>query len=162
MKKIRITIISSSEEEYPGCRDILSACAEFEVIACYSSMTEVDIWQALSRSDVVLLDEAAIRSDYGQAVRRVHEVLPFARILLILDKMSKNKTMEALSLGVTGVIERDSMVSSIRKAIPVLYSGESWVSRRIVKSLHSQLKHAGDDSFFPQAIQSVPDRKKLN
>ena len=31
----------------------------------------------------------------------------------------------------------------------VLYSGETWVSRGLVKSLHTQMTFAGDDTLFP-------------
>ncbi len=156
MKKIRITIIFSGKEEYPGCGDIIATCPEFEIVARYSTLSSADIWQDLGRSDVILLDELAVSESGGEAIREIHECFPFARILLIMENVSRNKTMEALSMGITGVMARTSMLSSIRKAIPVLYSGETWVSRGLVKSLHHQLQQAGDDSLFPHPEGQVP------
>jgi DNA-binding NarL/FixJ family response regulator len=157
MKKIRLTIVSAGEEELPGCEGTLAACAEFEIIARYASLTAAGLWHELSSSDVVLLDEAVVRQDGSHAVRRIYDSFPFIRILLIMEKSSRNKTMEAISMGITGVMERLTMVSSVRKAISVLYSGETWVSRRLVKTLHGQLNQAGEESGQP-----VVDGKKLH
>ena len=159
MKKIRITIIFSGKEEYPGCGDIIATCPEFEIVARHPTLLSADIWQVLTRSDVILLDELAVSESGGGAIREVHECFPFARILLIMENVSRNKTMEALSMGITGVMARTSMLASIRKAIPVLYSGETWVSRGLVKSLHNQLKQAGDDSLFPHPEGQIPTLK---
>ena len=159
MKKIRIIIIFSGAEEYPGCGDIIATCPEFEIVARHSTLLSADVWQDLGRSDVVLLDELVVSESGGEAIREVHECFPFARTLLIMEKVSRNKTMEALSMGVTGVMARTSILSSIRKAIPVLYSGETWVSRGLVKSLHHQLQQAGDDSLFPHPEGQAPTVK---
>ena len=153
MKKIRITLVIAGKEEYPGCGDIIATCHEFAIIARHTSLTTPGIWQDLTASDVILLDEQAVSQDGRDAVRRIHESLPFTRILLIMEKASRNKTMEALSMGITGVMERAGVVASVRKAIPVLYSGETWVSRALVKSLHSQLQYAEEDTLFPHAMQ---------
>lgn len=150
MKKIRIILVIAGKEEYPRCGDILAACSEFEIIAHYTGLSADGIWTDLSRSDVILLDEVAVSRDGRDAVRRVHESFPFARILLVMEKISRNKTLEALSMGVTGVMERASMLATIRKAIPVLCSGETWVSRGMVRSLRRQLVNSGDDSLFPR------------
>ncbi|MBT8121003.1 MAG: hypothetical protein KJO10_00600 [Gammaproteobacteria bacterium] len=156
MKKIRITIIFNGKEEYPGCGDIIATCAEFEIVARHSTLSSDDIWRDLGRSDVILLDELAVSENGGEAIREIHESFPFARILLIMENVSRNKTMEALSMGVTGVMARTSVLASIRKAIPVLCSGETWVSRGLVKSLHHQLQQAGDDSLFPHPEGQAP------
>jgi DNA-binding NarL/FixJ family response regulator len=149
MKKIRITLIIAGKEDYPGCGDIIETCNEFEIVARHSALSSIDLWRDLSRSDVILLDEQAISQEDAGTVREVHESFPFARLLLIMEKSSKNKTMEALSMGITGVMARANILASIRKAIPVLYSGETWVSRGLVKSLHTQMTFAGDDTLFP-------------
>jgi len=153
MKKIRITIVIAGKEDYPGCGDIVEACSEFEIVARHDSLTAPDIWQDLSGSDVILLDELAIGQDGQDAVRSINRCLPFTKILLIMEKNSRNKTMEALSMGITGVMERASLRAFVRKAIPVLYSGETWVSRGLVKSLQTQLQYAGDETLFPRSLQ---------
>ncbi|MDX1698221.1 MAG: hypothetical protein R3308_08025 [Thiohalobacterales bacterium] len=150
-------LVIAGREEYPGCGDILAGCSEFEIVARHNGLSASGLWSDLSRSDVILLDEMTVSRDGRQAVRRVHESFPFARILLIMEKTSRNKTMEALSMGITGVMERTSMLASIRKAIPVLCAGETWVSRGMVGSLHTQLVYAADDTLFPQMPGHSPE-----
>ncbi len=156
MKKIRITLIIAGKEDYPGCGDIIETCNEFAIVARHAALASPDLWRDLSRSDVILLDEQAVSQEGAHTVREIHESFPFVRVLMIKKKSSKNKTMEALSMGITGVMDRANILASIRKAIPVLYSGETWVSRGLVKSLHTQMKFAGDDTLLPHPEDHTP------
>lgn len=162
MKKIRITLICSGEQEFPGCNELLAGCPEFRIVSHLDSLAAGGAWYAFTHSDLVMLDEAAVTSTGGTALRQVHEQFPFLKLLLVLDKSSRNKTMEALSMGVSGVIERADLVASIRKAIPLLVGGETWVSRNMVRSLHAQLKYAGDESLFAGKTRAGHYGHKLN
>lgn len=146
MKKINITILIGGEENYPGCADLLESFSEFRVIARPASLYEADAWTAISQSDVVLLDEVVLERDGMETVQRVCDSYPLVKLLLILEQGSEKRMLEALSLGIAGVMERTAMVSMLRKAIPVLYSGEAWVSRGLMHSLRNCLnKLDGND-----------------
>lgn len=162
MKKIRITLICSGKEEFPGCAELLDACPEFRIVSRLAGVKANGAWYALTHSDIVLIDESAVIQAGGAAMRRLHEQFPFIKSLLVLEKSSRNKTMEALSMGVAGVMERMELVNSIRKAIPLLMAGETWVSRGMVRSLHTQLRFTGDESFFSAPSARHETDRKLN
>ena len=162
MKKINITIISPGEEEYPGCKDLLKTYPEVNLVACYSNMDESGFKSALESSDVLLLDEAVIELEGPEKVRAIHAEHPGIRTLQIIVKSSENNTMNAISLGVRGVLERASLVPMLRKAITVLYSGETWISRDVVQSLHIQSRYQDDRSVWLAPTVSLPGSNKLN
>ena len=162
MKKINVTLVSRCEEEYPGCEDLLQSYAEINLVACYRSLGEAGLRTALDGSDVLLLDEAVIELEGPEKVHAIHADHPGLRTLQIIENNCENKTMRAISLGVRGMMERTSMVSMLRKAIMVLYSGETWMSRDMVQSLHNQTKFLDDRALWLAASATLPGWDKLN
>jgi DNA-binding NarL/FixJ family response regulator len=152
----------AGKEDYPGCVEILEAFPEFRVIARPGGLYEPDAWTAISQSDVVLLDEAVLERDGVETVRRVCDSYPLLKLLLILEQDNEARVLEALSLGIAGVMERNSLLSTLRTAIPVVYSGEAWVSRGLVHSLRKYLNKLEDDNFLAGAAVTHVGRGKLN
>jgi len=117
MKKINITVVSAGDECYPGCVDLLAAYPEIHIVARSSGFSEAGIRAALCRSDVLLLDEAVLEQDGYAAVRAIHENYPLLRSLLVLENESQQEMMTVLSLGILGVIRRESTTSQLCKAV---------------------------------------------
>ena len=162
MKKISVTIICPGEEEYPGCEDLMESYPEINLVARHSALDEAGVWAALAGTDVLLLDEAVIELEGPDKVRAIHVEHPALKTLQICEKTSENKLMGLISIGVRGVLERPSMVSMLRKAIMVLYSGEIWMSREIVQSLHNQSRRLGHASLWIAASVPPSGFDKLN
>ncbi len=162
MKKINLTIINSGVQSFPGCADILEGCAQFRIIARAGGMHEPGVWIAMSHSDVVLLDEAVIEQDGSDAVRSIADSYPQLKVLLILDDECPDRVMEAISLGVAGVMGRSAIRSMLHKAIPALYAGETWISRDLAHSLRKQLNQGKQDASSATQSTSIPGRWKFN
>jgi DNA-binding NarL/FixJ family response regulator len=162
MRKINITVFIAGKEDYPGCVDILGAFPEFRVIARPAGLYDPDAWLAISQSDIVLLDETVLERDGVEIVRRICDSYPLLKLLLILEQNDDERVLEALSLGIAGVMERSSLLSSLRRAIPVLYSGEAWVSRGLVHSLRKYLNTLEHEGFLAGAASTHTGRGKLN
>jgi DNA-binding NarL/FixJ family response regulator len=160
MKKIRVTIIAGAAEEYPGCADILANCPEIEVVAGPAGLDQAGAWSAISSTDVLILDEVMLERGWADCVRTIYRHHPVIKLLLILDNSSENRALDALAMGIGGVIERASLVSMLRKAIPALYAGETWVSRRLVQVLRMQLVHLDEETFpgFSALTRSIYER----
>jgi DNA-binding NarL/FixJ family response regulator len=139
MRKINVTIICARAEEYPGCGDLLEDCPEISIVARTGGLYEPGSWAALGRSDILLLDEAAIEQDGLDVVLNVHDRYPLLGSLLIMEIFNKNMAMSALSRGIRGVMERAATVSALRKAIAAIYSGEAWLARGFVEPLRNEL-----------------------
>lgn len=162
MKKINLTIINSGVQRFPGCADILEGCPQFRIIARAGGVHESGVWSAMGQSDVVLLDEAVIEQDGSDAVRSIVDSYPLLKVLLILDDERSDRVMEAIALGVSGVMGRGAIRSMLCRAIPALYAGESWISRDLVHSLREQLDQGKPDMSGATQSASKPGRWKFN
>ncbi len=120
------------------------------------------VWSAISSSDVLVLDEATLAQDGATAVRALHQYYPLARLLLVIENNNENKLLEAIAMGFSGIIERASLRSMVRRAIPALYTGEAWVSRRLVPKLRTELLRQDCDSLAGVLIQTPGIGSKLN
>ena len=153
MKKINITVVCVGDEAYPGCVDLLAACPAINIVARPAGLNETGTWAALGLSDVLLLDEAVLEQDGHHTVRAIHDSYPLLRSLLILDDETQQEMLTVLSLGILGVIRRESMTSLLCKAVSVICAGEAWLSRELVPPLRRQL---GQETGLARLFEEVP------
>jgi DNA-binding NarL/FixJ family response regulator len=138
MKKINVTYVCAADEEYPGCADLLYSYPEVEVIARSTSLVGTVIRPALSRSDVLVVDESVLTGDGLRAVHAVHTTFPGLNILMVYEKDKNINMMNYLSIGVRGLLERRSCLSLLRRAITALCAGEIWMPRTLLQSLRER------------------------
>lgn len=161
MKKITVTIITAAEA-YPGTADILGICPEIELTAQFDALHERGVAAAVAGTDVLVLDERVLTDEGAAALCALQHDHPRLRLLLILENDNENKTLEALALGFSGVIPRASLRFLLRKAIPALYTGETWVSRRVVRTLRYRLLQM-DSETTPGLLHRFPaTHERLN
>ena len=153
MKKINITVVCVGDEAYPGCVDLLAACPAINIVARPAGLNETGTWAALGQSDVLLLDEAVLEQDGHHTVRAIHDSYPLLRSLLILDNGTQQEMLTVLSLGILGVIGRESMTSLLCKAVSAICAGEAWLSRELVPPLRRQL---GQETGLARLFEEVP------
>lgn len=162
MKKINVTFICAETEEYPGCADLLYSYPEVNVVSLSTSLSGAAAGKVLTRTDVLVVDESVLLRDGLQTVRSVHTCYPGLSILLVYKKEIKNKTMEYLSIGIRGLLERKLRVSLLRRAIPALYAGEIWMPRGLVQSLRIQSIINGGSSSWEAFPSMMSGRGKIN
>lgn len=154
MKKINITVICVGDEVYPGCVDLLAVYPEINIVARPTGLNEAGTRGALARSDVLLLDEAVLDQDGHHAVQAIHADFPLLRSLLILEAESQQEMMTVLSLGIMGVIRRESITSQLCKAVSAICAGEAWLPRKMVRPLRRQL---GQETGGSSLLEDFPD-----
>jgi len=162
MKKINITVICAGDEGYPGCVDLLATYPEINIVARPTGLNEAGTRGALARSDVLLLDEAVLDEDGHHAVRAIHDSYPLLRSLLILEDESQQEMMAVLSLGILGVIRRDSITSQLCKAVSAICAGEAWLPRKMVRPLRRQLGQETGDTSSLEDLPASSGRMKLH
>lgn len=162
MKKIKVTIMCAGMEEFPRCSDLLESCPEISILAQPGSLYEAGAWRALGRSDILILDEAVVQQDGFEAIRDLHAGDLSIRSLLILDNYNKNNIMSALSLGIVGVIVRDSLLYELYKALTAIFTGEAWVPRGLVEPLRDELIYMDRKTGSTGQSMANPGRDKMN
>ena len=139
MKKIKVTIRCAGMEEFPRCSDLLESCPAISIIAQPGSLNEAGAWVAIGRSDILILDEAILEQNGLDSVRGLLASQPLARSLLIVEKYNKNNILSVLTLGIRGVVARDSLFSELTRALTAIYIGEAWVSRELAEPIRDEL-----------------------
>ena len=139
MIKIKVTILCVGAEEFPRCSDLLDMCPEIAILAQPASVSEAVALMAPEMSNILILDEAAILQDGVDAIRRLLTRDPSIRSLLIVENDHKYDVLPSLSLGILGVISRDSLPWALCKAVAAIYTGEAWVSRQLIEPLRDEL-----------------------
>lgn len=162
MKKINITVICIGDESYPGCIDLLTECPAINIVARPTGLDESGAWVALGRSDVLLLDEATLEQEGQQAVRAIHDSYPLLKSLLVVEQQTQQEMLTVLSLGILGVISRESITRQLCKAISTIGAGEAWMSRGMVQPLRRQLEQGLRLSETSEPRLEVPGRTKLH
>ena len=162
MKKINVTYVCVAAEEYPGCADLLYSYSEVNLIARPTSLVGTAATMALTKSDVLIVDESLLARDGLQALQSAHSKFATLNILLVYEKTIKNNIMEYLTVGVRGLLERKSCISLLRRAIPALYAGEVWMPRGLVQSLRNQSNINGGRSSWEVLPTMIPGRGKIN
>jgi len=153
MKTINITVVCVGDEGYPGCVDLLAACPVINIVAQPTGLNEAGTWVALGQSDVLLLDEAVLEQDGHHAVRAIHDSYPLLRSLLILENGTQQEMVTVLSLGILGVIRRESTTALLYKAVSAICAGEAWLSREMVQPLRRQL---GWETGLSSRLEDLP------
>ena len=162
MKKINITVVCAGDEGYPGGVDLLAAYPEINIVAHTTGLNEAGTRGALARSDVLLLDEAVLDEDGHHVVREIHDSYPLLRSLLILENESQQEMMAVLSLGILGVIRRESMTSQLCKAVSAICAGEAWLPRKMVQPLRRQFGRETGGTGLLDDLPASSGRMKLH
>ena len=162
MKKINITVVCVGDKGYPGSVDLLAACPTINIVAQPTGLNEAGTWTAIGQSDVLLLDEAVLEQDGHHAVQTIHDRYPLLRSLLILDDETQQEMVTVLSLGILGVIRRESMTSLLCKAVSAICAGEAWLSREMVQPLGRQLGRETGLSSLREGLPVPSGRFKLH
>ena len=155
-------MICVGDENYPGCIDLLTHCPAINIVARLSGLDESGAWVALGRSDVLLLDEAMLEQEGQQAVRAIHDSFPQLKSLLVVEQQTQQEMMQVLSLGIFGVIGRESITAQLCTAISTIGAGEAWLSRGMMQPLHWQLGQDLRPSETSEQRREMPGRTKLH
>jgi len=162
MNKINVTILCAGMEEFPRCSDLLETCPEISILARPASINETGAWIALGRSDILILDEVALKQDGLESIRGLLRSQPSSRSLLIIEKYNQNNILSALSLGVKGVIVRDSLFSELTRALTALYIGDAWVSRVLAEPIRDELVYRDRMAHWAGHSLMQPGRDRIN
>ncbi len=140
-------------------RDTLQA-AGITVVAEAANGREAVELAAFYRPDVVLMDYMMPEVDGIEATRRLRELAPEVRVIILTGAGDEDLGLRGLGAGASGYLTKDVELSALPRALRGARAGEAAISRRLAMRLVERYRreHAGRQGLRP--IQSpLTDRE---
>ena len=127
MTPIRVLIADGHPIVLEGLRNVLNQQATIQVVGeAADGMEAIEKAVALD-PDVVMMDLRMPRVDGLTVLRSIHTRAPRSKVILFSGADSKDEFVEAMKLGCSGILSKESAVSLIERSIAKVYAGEIWL-----------------------------------
>jgi DNA-binding NarL/FixJ family response regulator len=134
-RSIRVAIADRHENFRVACRRILELEADIEMVSESSTGFGLSPLLDLMKADVLLFDEKIWEAEGEESFRSIREQFPNLKILYMLSSEDWAGVLEAMQMGVNGVIEKGRNTAHLPKAIRKIVDGELWISRKMTSAL---------------------------
>jgi DNA-binding NarL/FixJ family response regulator len=124
-----------------GLRRLLESEPGFSVIGEAANPRDAVTAVRVQQPDVLLLDLMMPGGGGLAALRQLFAEPTQTRIVLLTAAIERNEQLAAASLGVRGIITKESATSLLFKCIRAVMAGEYWFGKESVKDLSEALQH---------------------
>jgi len=162
MKTITMTYLSSRKTARVECDRLVEQNPDIELVAISSCADPRDVWVALSRSDIALIDEELMQyDDGGETLGALLAGNPGVKFLAIMKNYNEDRMLWAITRGVRGVILRRELMKLLGKAIRQVHQGEVWMPRDLLNSFRDVIVRE-ETRFAGEAFAAINPGLKLH
>jgi DNA-binding NarL/FixJ family response regulator len=141
---IRLLIADSFPVARAGLRAILAPSLDIEIVAEAEDGSEA-IDRALELDpDVVIMELRLPKTDGLTVLRTLQTRAPRTKVLLFTGSDSKDEFIEAMKLGCSGILMKNSAPSLIIKSIQKVNAGEIWLDSNTTAAVIRQFANPAD------------------
>jgi DNA-binding NarL/FixJ family response regulator len=135
-----MTYLSSRKTARVECDRLVEQNPDIELVALTSGADPRDVWLALSRSAIAVIDEEIMQyDDGGETLDVLLAGNPGVKFLAILKNFNEDRMLWAITRGVRGVILRRELMKLLGKAIRRVHQGEIWMPRDLLISFREAI-----------------------
>ncbi len=131
MKKIRILLADDHRLFREGLRAILEQLPEFEIVGEANDGHEALAMAGKFTPDIILLDISMPNLNGIEVARRIAEVSPVTKVIILSMHLDQHYVTESLKAGARGYILKDSAVDELTTAIKNVIGGEIFLGNRV-------------------------------
>jgi DNA-binding NarL/FixJ family response regulator len=130
---IRLVIADDHPLILSGIEELFAAEKDFELMASCTNGAETLTAARRHRPDVLIL-KIRMPSEDGLAVTRklLAEKLP-TRVILYTAEINEDQLMEAMRLGVRGIVLKEMEPKLLVQCVRKVHAGEQWIERRTAR-----------------------------
>mgnify|MGYP006193092351 FL=1 len=104
-------------------------------------MDDLDHRLIATRPDIVVTDISMPRLNGIEVVRRLKEALPDTRVLVLTMHQEDEYVLQAVRVGASGYLVKDSAASELLAAVRSLRAGRGYFGPQASKALAEQMQH---------------------
>ena len=157
--KIRIVVADDHPIFRDGLCKLLALEEDFEVVAQAQDGRQVlDVLQQYE-PDILLLDLKMPGLDGLSTLQRLQVVKNKTRVIVLTASDDKNEFVQAMKLGTSGIVLKQTATELLIKSIRKVHAGEIWLDSHTTAAVIRQFVAADDAA--PASAQSAPrDRER--
>jgi DNA-binding NarL/FixJ family response regulator len=155
-ERIRVLVVDDHPIVRQGLVAYLSSRDDIEVVGEAADGHGGVAAAARLRPDVVLLDLVMPRMDGVEATRRLHELVPQARVLVLTSFSAEDQVVEAVRAGAAGYLLKDVEPADIAAAIGAVHRGDAFLHPEAAAHVVAAVHHDGQ----PSALAHLTPRER--
>ena len=139
MPPISVVIAGRGKAARTTCRSLLEAERGIRVVGEAASGLDTATAVEQLQPSILLLDLGLFNADSTSLLPVIRRRSPRTRILLLAHRAPEARTLEALSLGALGYLEKGALRTHLPRAVRAVDAGEAWVPRKVVTTIMDYL-----------------------
>lgn len=149
---IRILIADDHAVVREGLRSLINTEYGMTVVGEAANGQEVVQRFQTLHPDVILMDLVMPEMDGIQAIRKITQINPKARILALTSFSDDDKVLPAIKAGALGYLLKDSSPQELLQAIRHVFQGESSLDPSIALKLIREINNPSPESTTPDSL----------
>ena len=138
---------------------VLQAEADIEVVAQAADGAEAVALAERLRPDIVITDLSMPRLGGLEVVRRLRELLPQTRVLVLTMHQEDEYVLQAVRTGASGYLVKDSAAHELVEAVRRLHAGRAHFGPQAARALAEQLQNPERDAADPYGTLTAGERE---
>jgi two-component system nitrate/nitrite response regulator NarL len=158
--KIRIVVADDHPIFRDGLCKLLALEEDFEVVAQAQDGREVlDVLQQYE-PDILLLDLKMPGLDGLGTLQRLQTARNRTRVIVLTASDDKNEFVQAMKLGTSGIVLKQTATDLLIKSIRKVHAGEIWLDSHTTAAVIRQFVSADDAPPAPQSAAAPRERER--
>jgi len=139
MGHISVVIAGRGRSGRMTCRTLLEPERGIRVVGEAASGLDAVTAAERLKPSILILDLELFNSHAASLLPVIRRKSPGTRVLLLTDDAHEAPTLEALSHGARGYLERGALRTHLPRAVRAVGAGEAWVPRKMVTQIMARL-----------------------
>jgi DNA-binding NarL/FixJ family response regulator len=139
MGRISVLIANREKAGRTTCRVLLEPEKGIRVVGEAASGLDAVTAAERLKPSILLLDLKLFNGDGPSLLPVIRRKSPLTRVLLLTDEAPEAPTLEALSHGARGYLEKGTLRTYLTRAVRAVGAGEAWVPRKMVTQITARL-----------------------
>ncbi|MBE9505141.1 MAG: response regulator transcription factor [Proteobacteria bacterium] len=134
--RIKVLVSCSSSIASHGIGDLLSKESSFELINKAINVTETIYWAEKGEPDIVLLCSQVLIENGPHFLSKIREkAKKEIKFVMINSNFTPRQERQMVKEGIVGILGSNDPIQSLGKALKAVYSGDVWLSRKLIPLL---------------------------